>query len=106
MLSRIFDNERALGLLLVAPVVQQGATQRTVYLPCGPTAWFDFYSGNRLLAGQSHRVEAPLSQLPLFARAGASIAMASGVAGRHRHDDPVNEIREFRDGPVGGSQQA
>lgn len=92
--------------LLVAPVVQQGATQRTVYLPCGPTAWFDFYSGNRLLAGQSHRVEAPLSQLPLFARAGASIAMASGVAGRHRHDDPVNEIREFRDGPVGGSQQA
>ena len=27
--------------LLVAPVVEQGATTREVYLPKGPAAWFD-----------------------------------------------------------------
>jgi alpha-glucosidase (family GH31 glycosyl hydrolase) len=33
--------------LLVAPVVEPGALSRRVYLPSGPPAWFDFYTGVR-----------------------------------------------------------
>ena len=33
--------------------------------------------------------------LPLFARAGAAIAVAERAHGRARHDDPVTGIRRF-----------
>ena len=82
--------------LLVAPVVAQGAKTREVYLPRGPEAWFDFHSGHRFEAGQTHTVATPLGELPLFARAGVSIPIAAGTNGRHRHDDPVSEHRGFR----------
>jgi alpha-glucosidase len=53
---------------LVAPVVEQGHTQRRVYLPKLPAghAWRDFSSGEVLTAGQYHTVAAPLARLPLF----------------------------------------
>ena len=81
--------------LLVAPVVQPGATTRDVYLPAGPTAWFDFHTGARYDAGCVHTVAAPLYSLPLFARAGAEIPLARGQTGRHRYDDPVSELLRF-----------
>jgi hypothetical protein len=57
--------------ILVAPVLEEGATERIVYLPAG--AWVDFwtdtvYEGPRFLT-----VEAPLDVLPLFVRQGAII---------------------------------
>jgi len=82
--------------LLVAPVVERGAVSRSVYLPAGPAAWYDFSSGARLQAGQRHTVPAPLSSLPLFARAGARIALAAAAEGKvARHDDPIVEVRQF-----------
>ncbi|MEO8542163.1 MAG: glycoside hydrolase family 31 protein [Burkholderiaceae bacterium] len=84
--------------LLVAPVVQSGAISRTVYLPSGPAAWFDFHTGAQLGAGRTHVVAAPRSTLPLFARAGACIAVAEPTNGRQRHDDPAGALRVFRPG--------
>ncbi|MBU3737403.1 MAG: glycoside hydrolase family 31 protein [Rhodoferax sp.] len=81
--------------LLVAPVVVAGERRRSVYLPAGPAAWFDFETGQRYAAGQRHEVDAPLDRLPLFARAGAEVPLAQGQDGRHRHDDPVSEWRRF-----------
>ncbi|MCZ4313314.1 glycoside hydrolase family 31 protein [Comamonadaceae bacterium G21597-S1] len=82
--------------LLVAPVVERGATQRHVYLPAGPQAWFDFHTGERFAAGQTHTVAVSWASLPLFARAGASIPVAGAGAGVQRHDDPVRDTRLFR----------
>lgn len=81
--------------LLVAPVVEKGALVRQVYLPSGPAAWFDFYSGESLAAGQYHRVEAPLGRLPLFARDGAVVVMAISKGGLPGHNDPENVLRRF-----------
>ena len=84
--------------LLVAPVVVQGALQRTVYLPALPhgQAWFDFETKARFASGQRHTVDAPWSKLPLFVREGASIACASPVAGQiARFDDPVTLPKQF-----------
>ena len=73
--------------LLAAPVVEPGATNRTVYLPRG--RWIDLWRSSstdgrgalrlgraRLLAGGAERtVPAPLDELPLLVRAGALLPL-------------------------------
>ena len=84
--------------LLVAPVVEEGATHRRVYLPQLPQGglWSDFETGQTYASGQWHTVDAALDKLPLFARSGAAIACAAPAPGQvARHDDPVSEIRRF-----------
>jgi alpha-glucosidase len=84
--------------LLVAPVVEPGATTRRLYLPAlpGGARWFDFETGHTFASGQWHEVAAPLDRLPLFAREGAAIPCAQPAPGQvARHDDPVTEIRRF-----------
>jgi alpha-glucosidase (family GH31 glycosyl hydrolase) len=55
--------------LLVAPVFEQGATERKVYLPAG--GWYDFWTGKRMDAAGIVSVSAPLDTMPLFVRAGS-----------------------------------
>jgi alpha-glucosidase/alpha-D-xyloside xylohydrolase len=59
--------------ILVAPVVEKGATTRRVYLPNGQ--WHDWWTGERL-AG-SRWVERPvdLATLPLYVRAGGIVPL-------------------------------
>ncbi|MBV9580294.1 MAG: glycoside hydrolase family 31 protein [Chloroflexi bacterium] len=61
---------------LVAPVVEAGATTRTVYLPSG--TWVDYWRGTIYAGGQEVTVDAPLdgSGPPVFARAGAIVPLA------------------------------
>jgi alpha-glucosidase len=58
--------------LLVAPVLQQGATERPTYFPKGD-AWIDWWTGARHEGGTMASVPAPLNRLPLFVRAGATV---------------------------------
>jgi alpha-glucosidase len=58
--------------LLVAPVVEPGATVRTVYLPQG-TSWREFWSGTRIEGGQTVELPAPWNRPVLLARAGSVI---------------------------------
>jgi alpha-glucosidase len=58
--------------LLVAPVVTEGVTKRRVYFPRGDN-WVDWWTGKLYEGGKDAEVDAPLSRLPLFARAGAVI---------------------------------
>jgi len=59
---------------LVAPVFEEGATCRSVYLPAGD--WYDFWT-DEPFTGLAHvEVEAPLERLPLFVRAGSVVPMA------------------------------
>ncbi|MFT3943000.1 MAG: glycoside hydrolase family 31 protein [Ancrocorticia sp.] len=61
--------------LLVAPVLEPGATQRSVYLPGG--AWYDWHT-DEVLGGQRFlAADAPLDRIPLYARAGSVISMWS-----------------------------
>jgi alpha-glucosidase len=59
---------------LVAPVIEEGAARRFVYLPAG--TWYDFWT-DELLSGPARvEVEAPLERLPLFIRDGSVVPMA------------------------------
>jgi len=55
--------------LLVAPVFEQGATERKVYLPAG--GWYDYWTGKRIEGGTTVSVPASLETMPLFVRAGS-----------------------------------
>jgi alpha-D-xyloside xylohydrolase len=44
---------------LVSPVWQEGARKREVYLP-RTTAWYDFWTGEKVMGGQQLEVNAPL----------------------------------------------
>jgi alpha-glucosidase len=54
--------------LLVAPVVEQGATKRMVYLPEG--TWYDYWTKEKIEGGQYFIKEAPLDVCPIFVKAG------------------------------------
>ena len=55
--------------LLVAPVVEEGARSRQVYLPGDATTqWQDLRDGAMYNGGQTITAEAPLDTLPVFAR--------------------------------------
>jgi len=66
--------------VLVAPVVVEGATSRSVYFPRG--CWRDATSGRRFDGPRSAGVDAPLDVLPYFVRCGTEpfTAAASGGA--------------------------
>lgn len=59
--------------LLVAPVVERDAEQRSIYLP--PGQWIDFYSHQQWNGDQLIDYAAPLDRLPLLVRAGSIIPM-------------------------------
>ena len=55
--------------LLVAPVIEQGAVTRKLYLPKGD--WLNYWTGDHLTGGADVTVPAPLDQIPILVRAGA-----------------------------------
>lgn len=58
--------------LLVAPVMEAGVRERTVYLPAG-AEWVEWESKRRWSGGQEVRVKAPVCRIPLFVRNGAQV---------------------------------
>jgi alpha-D-xyloside xylohydrolase len=63
---------------LVAPVTEQGATSRSVYLPAGAD-WYNYWTNERLRGGQTIQAEAPIDTLPLFIRAGSIVPLGEAI---------------------------
>ncbi|MBQ7457880.1 MAG: glycoside hydrolase family 31 protein [Bacteroidales bacterium] len=74
--------------LLVAPVIEQGARQRSVYLPKG--YWYDWYSGERYSGGRYIEIPVALDRVPLFVREGGMIATT--LPGQYIGEDPSADI--------------
>jgi len=67
---------------LVAPVTEQGATSRQVYLPAG-AGWYNYWTNERVKGGQTITVQAPIDTIPLFVRAGSIIPLGAPVESTH-----------------------
>lgn len=78
---------------LVAPVTEQGATQRSVYLPSG-CDWYNYWTNERLKGGQTITVAAPIETLPLFVRAGSIVPMGSSVSST-KQPQQVEAVRVY-----------
>lgn len=76
------DDQFLLGPdVLVAPVTEAGARERTVYLPAG-ARWTDTVTGELHEGGTTLEVPGPLERIPVFVREGAAVATAfTGSAG-------------------------
>lgn len=81
--------------LLVAPVLEKGATHWPVYLPQSPAGWVDFWSGQHHAGGQTVSSASPLEQIPLYVRAGSILPL--GPVRQNTRDgkaDPI-EVRIY-----------
>jgi alpha-glucosidase (family GH31 glycosyl hydrolase) len=61
------------GNVLVAPVVEKGATTRRVYLPRG--AWYDFWTHERVEGGREISRPVDLETMPLYVREGSILPL-------------------------------
>ncbi len=71
--------------MLVAPVVEKGATTRRVYLPAGH--WYDFWTRERLEGGREISRAVDLETMPLYVRAGSIL--------------PLGPVKQFANEKVG-----
>ncbi len=70
--ARNRNDEFMLGdRMLIAPVVEQGARERMVYLPRG--TWYDYWTGEKKEGKSFFVKEAPLDVCPVYVKAGAVI---------------------------------
>ena len=78
---------------LVAPVTEQGATSRRVYLP-GGTDWYDWWTNQKHAGGQWITAPAPIDKMPLFVRAGSIVPLGAPVPSTATRQ-ALSEIRVF-----------
>jgi alpha-D-xyloside xylohydrolase len=78
---------------LVAPVVEQGATTRKVYLPAG-SDWYNYWTNERVKGGQTIEVAAPIDTIPLFVRAGSILPLGSAVESTHQQQ-AIEHVRVY-----------
>lgn len=78
--------------VLVAPVTQQGARQRLVYLPEGD--WYDYWTREKLTGPVSIIRDAPLDVCPVYVKAGSVIPMAppQSYVGQHEPDTLLLDV--------------
>ncbi len=81
--------------ILVNPVSEQGATSRSLYLPPA-SAWYDFWSGEKLDGGRRITADAPLDRIPLYVRAGSILPLGPEVEYAEQRTDQPIELRVYR----------
>ncbi len=92
--ARAISDQFLLGsALLINPVTEARATQRSLYLPAG-TDWVDFWTGKRRSGGQTITADAPLDRIPMYSRAGSIIPLGPRAESVAAKADPV-ELRIY-----------
>ena len=90
--------------LLVAPISQFGQRTRAVYLPALPAGnWTDFYSGQTYAGGQTITADAPITQIPLFIRAGSILTLGPFL--QYSSEKPTDPLELRVCAGVSGSAQ-
>lgn len=89
--------------LLVANVVEQGATSRKVRLPGNPSGWWDFFAGTWHPGGSVLNLPVDLGTMPLFLRAGAILPLGRGASRAHPAAETARDLALF---PVPGEGSA
>ncbi|HPR32214.1 MAG TPA: glycoside hydrolase family 31 protein [Prolixibacteraceae bacterium] len=79
---------------LVAPIVEEGALKRSVYLPQS-AGWYDFWTGRHFAGGQNLEADAPFDRIPLFVKAGSVVPMGPVVQHSGQDSNEELEIRIY-----------
>ena len=78
--------------LLIAPVYEEAATTRPVWIP--PGLWTNLWTGKFAIGPATVQVDAPLSEAPMFARSGGVIVLGppGDYVQQHAWDDLTLEL--------------
>jgi alpha-glucosidase len=74
--------------ILVAPVLEQGATKRMVYLPEG--TWYDYWTGEKFEGKQYILKDAPIDVCPIYIKGGSIIPTYEVV--QYVGEKPYNKL--------------
>ncbi len=83
-----FGNE-----FLVAPIYEQGATNREIMFPEG--RWINFWTGERIDQQGIQTVEAPIGKIPLFIKQGSIIPMRKYASSIEKGTNDTLEIHLY-----------
>jgi oligosaccharide 4-alpha-D-glucosyltransferase len=86
--------------LLVAPVVEAGATRKEVYFPVKGSTWFDFYTDKPHRGGVTEVMATAADRIPVFVRAGAFIPMAKVVQSTRDYTTRHIDLHYYHDASV------
>jgi alpha-D-xyloside xylohydrolase len=78
--------------MLVAPVTEQGQTEKDVYLPAGD--WYDFWTNEKLAGGRWVKAAAPIDRIPVFVRAGSILPIGADIQSTATHQ-AIRELRVY-----------
>lgn len=68
------DDEYMLGRdMLVAPIIEEGAAGRQIYLPAGN--WYDFWTSRKITGASTVYYECDLKHIPVFVREGSLLPL-------------------------------
>jgi alpha-glucosidase (family GH31 glycosyl hydrolase) len=79
--------------LLIAPIQEKGKSSRTVYFPKG--RWINWWTSE--VASDSTVVNAPLEQVPIFAKSGSIVPMTINLKNTEAYTGDTLVVRYFAD---------
>lgn len=84
---------------LITPILEVGITKQTVYFPKGSN-WFDFYTDEKIVGGQTKQVTTTKSTIPTFVRGGAFIALAEKMQSTKAYSGNILNMHYYFDDTV------
>ena len=79
--------------ILVAPIIKKGARGRKTYLPSG--YWYDYRTCKLLEGGQTHKVNAPISEIPFFVKAGTVLPLREVMQYTEEREPKLLELNVY-----------
>ena len=81
---------------LVAPVTEEGATERNLHLPLAQ-GWYDFWTGERIDGDKEIVAHSPLNRIPVYVKVGSILRLGTEDVdyATEKPDAPVN-LRIYR----------
>jgi oligosaccharide 4-alpha-D-glucosyltransferase len=94
----IFDEYYWGDAFLVAPVLEAGQKEKSVFLPNG--VWFDFFTGERFMGNGYVYRKIDLATFPVFVKAGSFVPMVESMVNTAAYNPSVLEIHFWYDHSV------
>ncbi|WP_178983260.1 TIM-barrel domain-containing protein [Winogradskyella helgolandensis] len=88
--------------ILVSPVLEAGKKEQEVYFPKN-NVWFDFYTDEKIVGGQTKTVQLKENSIPTYVRAGAFIPEAELVQTTLDYKDTYYHVHYYYDESVTAS---
>ncbi|MFD2567379.1 TIM-barrel domain-containing protein [Pseudotenacibaculum haliotis] len=89
---------------LITPILKSGVEQKEVYFPT-TSNWYDFYTGEKVIGGQTKSVKTKENSIPTYVRAGAFILMAKPIQSTEEYVGKDLTLHYYNDDKVEKSER-